>query len=135
MLEKAGHEISVIDFPKTANLGIPALQKTIARVKPAFAIWSTGTPTLPFDLQVAGLVKKESPETVTAVVGTHVTVASGEALREPGLDIVIRGEPEKIILELCSKGLSNREAVRGISYKQQSGEIAHNLSEDFLQTG
>ena len=43
------------------------------------------------------------------------------------------GEPEKIILELCSKGLSNREAVRGISYKQQSGEIAHNLSEDFLK--
>ena len=70
---------------------------------------------------------------MTAVVGTHVTVASGEALREPGLDIVIRGEPEKIILELCSKGLSNREAVRGISYKQQSGEIAHNLSEDFLK--
>ena len=57
MLEKAGHEISVIDFP-AANLGIPALQKTIARVKPAFAIWIMGTPTLPFDLQVAGLVKK-----------------------------------------------------------------------------
>lgn len=132
VLEEDGHQVRVIDFP-AIRLDVDTLMKIIRDERPDFAIWNTGTPTLPFDLNIARLIKKESPETATGVIGTHVTILPEEALRQPAVDIVIRGEPEKIIRNLCTHGASGWEAVKGISYRRRDGNGIHNNPpEDFL---
>lgn len=130
ILEADGHQVRVIDFP-AAGRPLSDLEEQLRRFRPDIAVWSTGTPTLPFDLAVARLVKTTSPETRTAVMGTHVTVLPEEALREPALDAVIRGEPEMAIRSLCRAAGSGMEGVRGISWRE--GEvIRHNEAEPFL---
>ena len=73
LLEADGHRVRVIDFPASGG----ELSRLIAILKeeqPDVAIWSTGTPSLTFDLSLAEQVKKEAPGALTGVIGTHVTV-------------------------------------------------------------
>ena len=132
MLDEDGHEVNVVDFP-AMGLDVSALIEVIRKRRPDIAIWNTGTPTLPFDLHLADLVRKESPDTITGVIGTHVTIHPDEALREPALDLVIRGEPEKIIRNLCKNAGSGWETIRGLSYRHRNDNgIRHNPPEEFL---
>ncbi len=131
VLEADGHEVRVIDFP-AAGRSLADLEGQLRSFRPDVAVWSTGTPTLPFDLAIARLVKKASPETRTAVMGTHVTVRPEEALREGALDAVVRGEPEMVIRNLCRAGGKGMEGVRGISWRSGGQEIRHNEAEPFM---
>jgi len=132
MLNDDGHQVTVVDFP-AAGRDLSALVEFVRYHRPDIAIWNTGTPTLPFDLHLAGLIKSESHETITGVIGTHVTVHPDEALQETALDVVIRAEPENIIRNLCNNYNSTWENVRGISYRgRKDRNIRHNPPEDFL---
>lgn len=126
ILETDGHQIQVIDFPAKV-WGIDQLIKIIRKQQPDFAIWNTGTPSLSSDLHLAKLIKSHSPLTVTGVIGTHVTVNPDDALERSSLDIVIRGEPEPIIQNICRHEKHQWETINGISYrKQKDGGIYHN---------
>lgn len=126
-----GHEVHGIDFP-ALGLTVRDLEARIAALHPDAALWTTGTPTLAHDLYIATLVKAASPETLTAVMGTHVSVMPGEVLENSNVDVVIRGEPEGIIRELCRRGGGGRREgwrlsdVAGISYKDAAGAVIHN---------
>jgi len=148
-LAGGGHEVHGIDFP-ALGLTVRDLEARIAAWRPDAAFWTTGTPTLAHDLYIATLVKAASPETLTAVMGTHVSVMPGEVLENSDVDVVIRGEPEGIIRELCRRqgrspeagngaitpnpeggGSGRREGrrlsdVAGISYKDAAGAVIHN---------
>jgi radical SAM superfamily enzyme YgiQ (UPF0313 family) len=127
-----GHEVRVVDF-SAQGLDVSSLMEMIRRDPPGFTFWNTGTPSLPFDLHVADLIKREFSDIITGIMGTHVTVCPDEALQTPSVDIVIRGEPEKIIRNLCRNGRAGWDTVRGISYRRAKDfEIVHNPSEDFL---
>ena len=95
LLRREGHRVTLRDYP-AAGLDSRALAEDLRHLRPAYAIWSTGTPTLTPDLALARLVREQAPEVVTAVIGTHVTVRPEEALEEAALRVVIRGEPEGI---------------------------------------
>ncbi len=110
-LAGGGHEVHGIDFP-ALGLTVRDLEARIAAWRPDAAFWTTGTPTLAHDLYIATLVKAASPETLTAVMGTHVSVMPGEVLENSDVDVVIRGEPEGIIRELCRRGGGARESDR-----------------------
>jgi radical SAM superfamily enzyme YgiQ (UPF0313 family) len=152
MLRGDGRGVALRDYP-AAGLGVEALAADLRTLRPALTIWSTGTPTLAFDLGLARLVRDHAPEAVTAVLGTHVSVCPEEALAENALDVVIRGEPEGVIRDLgrivtdavneandrkpahagnSSEGnrriiLSGCAAVRGISWRgADGGTIRHN---------
>ncbi len=125
LLRQDGHSVTVRDYP-ALSLDIPALRADLRRLQPAFAIWSTGTPTIVHDLSMAGVIREEAPAAITAVMGTHVTARPEEALREAALDVVVRGEPEGIIRALCRAGQPSPE-VAGITWREsQSGAIIHN---------
>ena len=121
-----GHEVHGVDFPA---LGLPVrdLEARIAALRPDAALWTTGTPTLAHDLYIATLVKAASPETLTGVMGTHVSVMPGEVLENSDVDVVIRGEPEGIIRELCRRGNGEGRitrtpgAIAGISHEAGGG--------------
>ena len=150
MLRGDGRRVTLRDYP-AAGLGVDALAADLRALHPTLAIWSTGTPTLGFDLGLARLVRDRAPEAVTAVLGTHVSVRPEEALAEKALDVVIRGEPEGVIRDLgrigtgeandgtpagagngggggrCRQGLSRCADIRGISWRGADGNaIRHN---------
>jgi anaerobic magnesium-protoporphyrin IX monomethyl ester cyclase len=125
LLRRDGHRVTLRDYP-AAGLDSRALVEDLRQLRPAFAIWSTGTPTLRHDLALARLVREQAPEAVTAVIGTHVTVRPEEALSEAALSAVIRGEPEGIIRELCRSAGAFGE-VAGLSWRDaRDGAIRHN---------
>ncbi|MHB8772564.1 MAG: B12-binding domain-containing radical SAM protein [Syntrophales bacterium] len=125
LLRQDGHRVTLRDYP-AAGRDSRALAKDLRELRPAFAIWSTGTPTLRHDVALARLVREETPAAVTAVIGTHVTVRPEEALAEPALGAVIRGEPEGIIRQLCRSSGDFRQ-VDGISWREGPGDpIRHN---------
>jgi len=130
LLRRDGHRVTIRDYPAT-GAGLPSLTGDLRDRQPAFAVWSTGTPTLPSDLDVARTVRDNAPAAVTAVVGTHVSVRPEEALREPALDVVIRREPEGIIRELCGSAGAPGE-IRGISWRDREGTIRHNPDAPWL---
>lgn len=143
MLRSDGCRVTLRDYP-AAGLGVRDLEEDLRTLRPSLAIWSTGTPTLGFDLGLARLVRGLSPETATAVLGTHVSVLPEEALARKELDIVIRGEPEGVIRDLGriwtaeanrktpagagnGPGESLCAEVRGISWRApDGGAIRHN---------
>lgn len=131
LLEKDGHLVRAFDFPAIGrNAG--DLQKILLELRPDFAFWTTGTPTLQSDLAVGRLLKNVSPLTVTGVMGTHVTVRPEEALHEAAIDLVVRGEPEAVIREICGKTRADWPLIRGISYRTANGEYQHNQEAGFL---
>ncbi|RJR44284.1 MAG: radical SAM protein [Desulfobacteraceae bacterium] len=126
-LKEDGHRVRIVDFP-ALGLSFSALREIVGRELPGAAIWSTGTPTIASDLGIGKLIKEISPETVTAVIGTHVTVLPEQALSFEGIDLVIRHEPERPAREIC-RFLEKREweRVAGISYRKgMKGEPLHN---------
>jgi len=84
----------------------------------------TSTPTLQLDIATARAVKARRPETVTVLVGPHVSVLPEESLRQGGgaVDIVCRGEFDYSIRELC-EGVE-WQRVGGISFRD-GDEMVH----------
>ena len=130
LLRRDDHRVTLRDYPAT-GADLLSLQKDLRMLRPGFAIWSTGTPTLSSDLDIARIVRENSPESITAVIGTHVTVRPEEALCEPALDVVVRGEPEGIIRELCRCG-GGWAQVPGISWRDNDGTIRRNPDAPWL---
>lgn len=133
ILEEDGHRLKVVDFP-AKGLGRVHLERILRSFQPEFVFWNAATPTLDADLQTARLIKRISGEMITGVLGTHVTALPGTALQHPNLDVVVRGEPEQTIRELCAR--RDWEAVRGISYKDsETGAVRYNPDRSFLAPG
>ncbi|MBA4421784.1 MAG: hypothetical protein C0390_01635 [Syntrophus sp. (in: bacteria)] len=124
LLRRDGRRVTLRDYPATGH-DIRSLENDLRELRPSFAIWSTGSPTILSDLAVARVVRQQAPGCVTAVIGTHVTVRPEEALTEAALDVVIRGEPEGIISGLCRSDASYPD-IKGISWRERDGAIRHN---------
>ncbi len=132
LLEKDGHMVRVVDFP-AGNGDMETLKGLVIRDRPDFAFWTTGTPTINFDLGIARLIKHHIPKTVTGVMGTHVTIHPEHALGEACIDLVVRREPEATIREICRHYKKQRSSINGISFREgQNGRIVHNPDAGFL---
>ncbi|MFA4917102.1 MAG: radical SAM protein [Syntrophales bacterium] len=131
LLEKDGHQVMVTDLP-ASGLDKTSLEVLVKKYQPDFVFWNTGTPTLDFDLSLAGLIKRTAPKAITGVIGTHVTVLPEKALQKPFVDIIIRHEPEQIIRNICRNEGPNRQSIPGISWRDpKDGRIHHNPDEPF----
>ena len=114
-------------------MGRARLRALTKAFQPDFVFWSTATPTLSYDLNLSGLIKEAVPEAVTGVFGTHVTALPGIALENPGIDAVIRREPEQTIREICLHGPGGWQEIAGLSFRDwEKGETCHNADRDLL---
>ena len=131
-LGRDGHKLKVFDCP-AVGMGRARLRALTKAFQPDFVFWSTATPTLSYDLNLSGLIKEAVPEAVTGVFGTHVTALPGIALENPGIDAVIRREPEQTIREICLHGPGGWQDIAGLSYRdREKGEACHNADRDLL---
>lgn len=135
VLEEASSRVQIVDCPAQ---GVPwhALEQLIKTFIPDLVVWSTGTPSIKSDLELASLIKKHNSRVRTAVFGTHVTVFDKQSLGSfPDIDYVIRNEPEMTVRDLVrtlTEGGSPQE-VSGLTYRQKNGEIIANPPRPFVE--
>jgi radical SAM superfamily enzyme YgiQ (UPF0313 family) len=73
--------------------------------------------------RIAQIAKNVSPQITVVVGGVHPDALPEETLRNKSIDLVVRGDGEITMLEICS-GLEWKE-IKGISYRLNS-HIVHN---------
>lgn len=135
VLEKDGHELKVVDC---AAQGVrwDGLKQFIDGFLPGVVIWSTGTPSINNDLELASLIKEYDKEILTAVFGTHVTVLDKQCMQAcPAIDFIIRNEPERTVRELVNalEKKGDLKNVDGLTFRNSSGEIVANPIRPFIE--
>jgi radical SAM superfamily enzyme YgiQ (UPF0313 family) len=83
---------------------------------------------------VAKLVKMVNRKTVVIVGGPHVSMIGADILSCPEIDIGVKGEGEKTIVELLDSLSSNKElsSIKGIIYRDCTG-VVENAPRDFIK--
>ena len=119
----AGAEVRVLDLVVQPS-GEEALARELDAFHPGLVGLTAVTMNVDRALALAGAVKRRAPEIVTVMGGPHVTFSARETLEAcPALDVVVLGEGEQTLVELCralasAKGL---EAVAGIAFRSEQG--------------
>lgn len=129
VLEKEGITVEVIDCVAD-KLSIDQLLEKIRQSKPDIIASGGQTPVSVNSLKIFRRTKKEvNSRIITLAGGPHFTFTAEESLEKcPELDIVVRGEAEYTVLEVCQK-LQNREPldnVKGITFRNSKNEIIVN---------
>jgi anaerobic magnesium-protoporphyrin IX monomethyl ester cyclase len=101
VIEQAGFEVAFIDAIMD-ELDIEAFAQKVQDYGPRLALIETSTPSIDFDLETATAIKRFSPDTFVALLGSHVTYFDQEILAEhPAVDAVVRGEFEYTCADLA----------------------------------
>ena len=135
VLEQDGHTVRIIDC---AAAGTPwnGLGREIAQYAPGLIIWSTGTPSIQNDLNLAAYIKGIDLTVTAAVFGTHVTALDRQCLEKfPALDAIIRNEPEQTARELarCLRDGAPYAGIAGLTARAATGEIIANPPRSFIE--
>ncbi len=124
VLEKEGHAIQIVPAD-ILNLDRKQIAKAI-RTFEADIIGVTSTTENRFQsFDLIKLAKSVHPMAKTVLGGPHASMAAEDCLRHiPELDIVVKGEGEETMRELCrtleeKKGKEHLSSVAGISYRQE----------------
>ncbi|MFH1397319.1 MAG: radical SAM protein [Candidatus Omnitrophota bacterium] len=132
VLEKNGIEVSIIDQFASKITDCQIIER-IKMEKPEVIGFSTLTPVFN---DVKRLVKgvRQVDEGIKVVMGNiHATCFPEEILREGIADIIIKGEGEITLLELCQRlaRSADLEHLSGISFKK-NGNIIHNPQREII---
>ncbi len=134
VVRNKGIEVKLIDCV-AAEIDFHRLSQIISDYFPDLVIINTSTPSIKGDLFTVNNIKNINPEIKTAIIGIHGTVLTEECFQmSPGLDFIVRGEPEYTVCDLTLAIKDNNIflEVKGISYRK-NGEIIHNLSREFIK--
>ena len=130
VLERDGHDVSILDAH--------ALRLPVDTVVPwlrqhgAFDLvgLTATTPLIGNALEIARLIKLDSPRTLVALGGVHPTVLPDEVLGEPAVDLVVRGEGENTICEIAAQ--RDWASIAGVSYRRD-GQVVHNPDRELIR--
>jgi radical SAM superfamily enzyme YgiQ (UPF0313 family) len=133
VLEKDGVEVKVLDAA-AEGIFFDEVVERIREFRPHLIGAGGQTPVSPRSLTIFRRAKKEAdPSIVTLAGGPHFSFTDQESLEECSeLDIVVRGEGEETIRELCQKleAGESLDEVKGITYRNSKGRIARNEDRD-----
>lgn len=127
VLEKAGHEVSVLDVRAELLNEKQILSRVLAFNPSVFGITSN-TCQINEAVGLLELVKKNFPNIITVIGGPHVSALPEATLNEfPFIDICVAGEGEITITELCERLQNNAElkSVHGLAYRN-NGKVLLN---------
>ncbi len=129
-----GIEVKLIDCV-AAKVTFYGLSQIIKNYLPDLVIINTSTASIKEDLFTVNNIKNINPEIRTAIIGIQGTVLTEECFQmSPGLDFIVRGEPEYTVCDLALAIKDNKDIsqVKGASYRK-NGEIIHNPSREFIK--
>jgi len=132
-LEKRGDTVKVLDVGVAGGSERNLLQN-IESFKPEVVGITAQTASYSKALKISRLVKKWNHACPVIFGGPHASILTEEVLKEPTVDIVVRGEGDATIVELmnCLVAGDPLAGVRGISFKQNGG-IYHNEAQPFVE--
>lgn len=131
VLEENGFPVTLIDAPATGLDLIQILDKA-KQEQPHLIVLDTSTPSIYNDIEVAEQLKQILPDTIVALVGTHVSALPEQTIRlSDKLDYIVRGEYDYTILELAQylssnpkSGIRNLKSIQGITYRENGNIIS-----------
>jgi radical SAM superfamily enzyme YgiQ (UPF0313 family) len=132
-LEKRGDTVKVLDVGVAGGSERNLLQN-IESYNPEVVGITAQTASYSKALRISRLVKKWNHTCPVIFGGPHASILTEEVLKEPTVDIVVRGEGDATIVELmnCLEAGDPLAGVRGISFKQNGG-IYHNETQPFVE--
>lgn len=110
LLKEAGHDVSMLDGHLTAT-SFEALADEVARFRPDFTVvttapsylfWRCAQPELRVPRRFLDVLGSRGGSTVA--IGPHGSATPSAASRKLGVDVVVRGEPEEILVRLAEAG-------------------------------
>jgi len=118
------HKLEVLDC-EGLNLSYETIEKRIKEISPDVIAITAPTPAYVQVEEVCKIIKKISPKIKTIVGGPHPSAFPQETTKNPNIDFSIIGEGEETLTELISflEKNSSLAEVKGIAYKNESGEI------------
>jgi len=102
------------------------ISETIEDCNPKMVGITYLTPIMHSAQKVASLVKEFDENIVVIAGGHHPSFCPEETLKNPDIDIVVRGEGEIPLLELCNAFLSGKpdlKTIRGIHFRENGGIV------------
>ena len=134
VLENDEHEVKVVDCPPL-SMNHDRLKREIASFEPDIVGITSVAVTFPSALQAAHIAKETCPQALVVLGGPHATFMDISTLNEcADVDVVVRGEGEKTILELahCTFRDEKVHNVAGITFKK-NGKIVRTPDRLFIQ--
>jgi radical SAM superfamily enzyme YgiQ (UPF0313 family) len=136
VLEKSGHDVTVLDCP-ALELDHKKLGAKIAALEPSVVGITSLTPMIQSTLLAAHVAKEVCPGAAVVLGGPHATFMDQEILNEEAaVDIIVRGEGEQTLLELVDtipkpnpKHLDN---VAGITFRK-NGQTIRTPNRPYIQ--
>ncbi len=121
-LEKNGFNVKIIDC--SLGKSYEELIRILKRENPDVIGITSTTPVYESALKVAKDIKKELPETIVVIGGSHVTALPEEVMKTGLFDFGVLGEGELTMLELCEElkktDGKNVKKVKGIVYRKEN---------------
>lgn len=134
VLEKEGIDVQVIDA-SVENLSWAQLKKRIKESNSQIIGITCLTEFRFQSFKSARIAKDISPESWIIIGGPHPSFSAEDTLLNyPEMDIVVRGEAEYTLLDICRayEGRLNLEDIAGISYRKE-GKIYNNPPSTFIE--
>jgi radical SAM superfamily enzyme YgiQ (UPF0313 family) len=135
-LEAHRFEVNVIDY-QTRKLTTEELRKNLSINQPKIVGVTTSTLTYRSAIDIVKNVKETLPNCLTIFGGAHVTVLDEQSLCEtPELDIIVRGEGEKTLLEIAEfvsgQHIEEIKNIKGITFRKQD-QITRTVDRPFIK--
>jgi len=136
VLEKAGHEVLLIDAP-AENAELVEIKPRITAFQPEIAVFDTSTPSILNDISVLETVRDWfNGETLTILVGTHPSALPEETLKlSRHIDVIARKEYDYTLREIADKmasGTLDLSSIQGISYRN-GDTVVHNPDRPYIE--
>lgn len=128
VLQSEGHTLTCLDL----NVQQDNLEQ-LAKENSVVGIY-TKTPTIKSVWKLCERIKNVNPAALTVLGGPHPSAMVDECLSHNCVDVVVRGEGEYTMRELCDFISKNKsiKSVKGISYKKDN-KLIHNPARDKIQ--
>jgi radical SAM superfamily enzyme YgiQ (UPF0313 family) len=135
VLEKAGHDVLLIDAP-AEKVELEGIKAKVIAFKPEMAVFDTSTPSILSDISVLEHVREWfEGRLLTILVGTHVTAMPEETLNiSSHIDVIARKEYDYTLKDIADKmaaGSIDLSTVQGISYRQGM-KVVHNEDRPYI---
>lgn len=128
-----GYKVKIWDY-EVERLEKDTFLKRLEESQPTIIGISCMTPLIVNGHRIASMIKESFPEIVTVVGGVHPSSLPEQTLLEfPDFDIVVIGEGEETLLELCEriKNKSSIEGIPGIAYRV-NGKVKREIPRQML---
>ena len=122
LLERAGHEVAIFDA-HLFGFSVRELQRRVSEYRPDMAVittapsylfWRCPPPELRVPQQVVAAIRGATGKLVA--VGPHGATTPRTTLEKLGVDAVVLGECEEVLLELAGRPAFEWSAIDGITY-------------------